>query len=140
MTTANAIEVASVPRVLSVPLEAVVSDAGFSYVFKKDGRRVVRQMVETGEMNDNEIVVRRGVAAGDRVLLAPPADHASVQTVVIPGLQPITAPVAGGDTAKSAQVPAAGDTAKGARAPSAVPRAAAAAPAVSAPAAVASKH
>src|SRR3954468_21012550 len=38
MTTANAIEVASVPRVLSVPLEAVVSDGGFSYVFKKDGR------------------------------------------------------------------------------------------------------
>jgi len=140
MTTANAIEVASVPRVLSVPLEAVVSDGGFSYVFKKDGRRVVRQMVETGAMNDNEIVVRRGVAAGDRVLLAPPADHASVQTVVIPGLQPITAPVAGGDTAKSAKVPAAGDTAKGAKAPSAVPRAAAAAPAVSAPAAVASKH
>ena len=144
MTTANAIEVASVPRVLSVPLEAVVSDGGFSYVFKKDGRRVVRQMVETGAMNDNEIVVRRGVAAGDRVLLAPPADHASVQTVVIPGLQPITAPVAGGDTAKSAKVPAAGDTAKGAKAPSAAPssapRAAAAAPAVSAPAAVASKH
>jgi RND family efflux transporter MFP subunit len=140
MTTANAIEVASVPRVLSVPLEAVVSDAGFSYVFKKDGRRVVRQMVETGEMNDNEIVVRRGVAAGDRVLLAPPADHASVQTVVIPGLQPITAPVAGGDTAKSAKVPAAGDTAKGAKAPSAAPRAAVAAPAVPAPAAVASKH
>jgi multidrug efflux pump subunit AcrA (membrane-fusion protein) len=140
MTTANAIEVASVPRVLSVPLEAVVSDGGFSYVFKKDGRRVVRQMVETGAMNDNEIVVRRGVAAGDRVLLAPPADHASVQTVVIPGLQPITAPVAGGDTAKSAKVPAAGDTAKGTKAPPAAPRAAAAAPAVSAPAAVASKH
>jgi hypothetical protein len=91
-------------------------------------------------MNDNEIVVRRGVAAGDRVLLTPPADHASVQTVVIPGLQPITAPVAGGDTAKSAKVPAAGDTAKGAKAPSSAPRAAAAAPAVPAPAAVASKH
>jgi multidrug efflux pump subunit AcrA (membrane-fusion protein) len=101
MTTANAIEVASVPRALSVPLEAVVSDGGFSYVFKKDGRSVVRQMVETGAMNDNEIIVRRGVSAGDRVLLAPPADHAGVQTVVIPGLQPVTAPVAGGDTAKS---------------------------------------
>ncbi len=140
MTTANAIEVASVPRALSVPLEAVVSDGGFSYVFKKERRGVVRQMVETGAMNDNEIVVRRGVAAGDRVLLTPPADHASVQTVVIPGLQPITAPVAGGDTAKSAKVPAAGDTAKGAKAPSSAPRAAAAAPAVPAPAAVASKH
>ena len=105
MTTANAIEVASVPRALSVPLEAVVSDAGFSYVFKKDGRGVVRQMVETGEMNDNEIVVRRGVEAGERVLLAPPADRAGIQTVSIPGLKPITAPVAGGDTAKSVKAP-----------------------------------
>jgi len=105
MTTANAIEVASVPRALSVPLEAVVSDGGFSYVFKKDGRSVVRQMVETGEMNDNEIVVRRGVSAGDRVLLTPPADRTGVQTVVIPGLRPVTAPVAGGDTAKNVKAP-----------------------------------
>jgi hypothetical protein len=83
-------------------------------------------MVETGEMNDNEIVVRRGVSAGDRVLLAPPADHAGVQTVVIPGLQPTTAPVAGGDTAKSAK-------------PAPVPSRPAAAPQAT-PAAVASKH
>src|SRR5689334_19779485 len=128
MTTANAIEVASVPHALSVPLEAVVNDGGFSYVFKKDGRSVVRQMVETGEMNDNEIVVRRGVSAGDRVLLAPPADHASVQTVVIPGLQPITAPVAGGDTAKSVKAPAP------------APKPAAGPPPAPANAAVASKH
>src|SRR6478609_241303 len=128
MTTANAIEVASVKRALSVPLEAVVSEGGFSYVFKKDGRSVVRQMVETGAMNDNEIVVRRGVAAGDRVLLTPPADHAGVQTVVIPGLQPITAPVAGGDTAKSTKVP------------TPAPRPAAGPAAASPSATVASKH
>ncbi|MBW8769225.1 MAG: efflux RND transporter periplasmic adaptor subunit [Gemmatimonadetes bacterium] len=128
MTTANAIEVASVQRALSVPLEAVVSDGGFSYVFKKDGRSVVRQMVETGAMNDNEIIVRRGVEAGDRVLLTPPADHASVQTVVIPGLQPVTAPVAGGDTAKNSKVP------------TPAPRPAAAPAAAPAPAAVAKKN
>src|SRR5258705_3233339 len=105
MTTANAIEVASVPRALSVPLESVANEGGYSYVFKRDGRSVVRQMVETGEMNDNEIVVRRGLAAGDRVLLTPPADRVAVQTVTIPGLKPITAPVAGGDTAKSVKAP-----------------------------------
>src|SRR5215212_8888555 len=44
MTTANAIETATVAKVLSVPLESVVSEAGFSYVFKKSGRSVVRQM------------------------------------------------------------------------------------------------
>ena len=75
MTTSNAIETASISNVLSVPLEAVVTEAGFSYVFKKSGRGVVKQMVETGAMNDNEIVVRRGVEAGDRVLLTPPTDR-----------------------------------------------------------------
>jgi multidrug efflux pump subunit AcrA (membrane-fusion protein) len=75
MTTSNAIETASVRNVLSVPLEAVVTEAGYSYVFKKDGRSVVKQMVETGTMNDNEIVVKRGVEAGERVLLTPPTDR-----------------------------------------------------------------
>jgi hypothetical protein len=88
-----------------VPLEAVVTEAGFSYVFKKSGRGVVKQMVETGAMNDNEIVVRRGVEAGDRVLLAPPTDQSGISTSTIPGLMPTTAPIAGGDTAKSVKMP-----------------------------------
>ena len=105
MTTSNAIETASIPNVLSVPLEAVVTEAGFSYVFKKSGRGVVKQMVETGAMNDNEIVVRRGVEAGDRVLLTPPADRTGIETSKIPGLMPTTAPIAGGDTAASVKIP-----------------------------------
>ena len=105
MTTANAIEVASVPRVLSVPLEAVVNDGGFSYVYKKDGRSVVRQMVETGAMNDNEIVVRNGLTKGEQVLLTPPTDKTDIKTVAIPGLKP-TVPSTTGDTAKSVSLPA----------------------------------
>jgi len=105
MTTSNAVETASVKNVLSVPLEAVVSEAGFSYVFKKSGRGLVKQMVETGAMNDNEIVVRRGVEAGDQVLLTPPTDRTGIDTETIPGLMPTTAPISGGDTAKSVKMP-----------------------------------
>jgi hypothetical protein len=125
MTTSNAIETASIPKVMSVPLEAVVSEAGFSYVFKKSGRGVVKQMVETGAMNDNEIVVRRGVEPGDRVLLTPHTDRSGISTSTIPGLMPTTAPIAGGDTAKSMSVPSK-EPAKPAPAPAA--GAAAAAP------------
>jgi hypothetical protein len=119
MTTANAIETATVAKVLSVPLESVVSEAGYSYVFKKSGRSLVRQMVETGTMNDNEIVVKQGVAAGDIVLLAPPSDKSSIATATIAGLKPITAPVSGGDTAKRVTVPAVppAEQAKGKAAP-----------------------
>jgi len=47
-----------------------VNEAGYSYVFKKSGRGLVRQMVETGAMNDNEIVVKRGLSAGEQVIVS----------------------------------------------------------------------
>jgi hypothetical protein len=79
MTTANAIETASVANVLSIPLEAVVNEAGYQYAYKKSGARVVKQMIETGVSNDNEIIVRRGLSKDDRVLLVPPTDKADVR-------------------------------------------------------------
>jgi RND family efflux transporter MFP subunit len=106
MTTANAIETASIPNVLSIPLEALVNEGGYAYVYKKDGRNVVKQMIETGAMNDNEIVVRRGVDKDDRVLLSVPSDKTGINTVTIPGLKPITAPTVGSDTAKGVTLPA----------------------------------
>ena len=106
MTTANAIETASIPNVLSIPLEAVATEGGFQYVYKKDGSRIVKQMIETGAMNDNEIVVKRGLSTGGIVYLTPPADKAGIKTESIPGLKPITAPTAGGDTAKSVKMAA----------------------------------
>jgi RND family efflux transporter MFP subunit len=105
MTTANAIETAAIPNALSVPLEAVVNEAGYSYVYKKDGRSVVKQMIETGAMNDNEIIVRHGLSKGEEVLLTPPTDKTDIKTITIPGLKP-TAPSTTGDTAKSVTLPA----------------------------------
>ncbi|HEV8497212.1 MAG TPA: efflux RND transporter periplasmic adaptor subunit [Gemmatimonadaceae bacterium] len=106
MTTSNAIETASLPNVLSIPLEAVVNESGYSYVYKKDGRGVVKQMVETGITNDNEIVIKKGLEKDERVLLTPPTDKASIRTITIPGLKPIVAPTTGADTAKSVTLPA----------------------------------
>jgi RND family efflux transporter MFP subunit len=105
MTTSNAIETASIANVLSVPLEALVSEGGYSYVYKKNGRSVVKQMIETGITNDNEIVVRQGLSSEDRVLLSPPADKNGIKTVTIPGLKPVVAPTSGADTAKSVTLP-----------------------------------
>jgi RND family efflux transporter MFP subunit len=107
MTTSNAVVTASIPNVLFVPLEAVESDSGFSYVYKKDGGRIVRQMVETGAMNDNAIVVKRGLQKSDIVFLTPPADKATLTTSTIPGLAPATAPKPGPDSARGIQLPAA---------------------------------
>ena len=106
MTTANAIETASIPNVLFVPLEAVTSDSGRSYVYKRNGGHLVRQQIEVGVMNDNEIVVRRGLAQGDEVLLVPPPDKAHVETANLPGTKPIPPSAGGADTPKSVSIPA----------------------------------
>jgi hypothetical protein len=63
-------------------------------------------MVETGTLNDNEIIVRRGITKDDRVLLAPPTDKTDIKTVTIPGLKPATPQNTTGDTAKSVSLPA----------------------------------
>lgn len=72
MTTSNAIETSRLKDALFVPLEAVHSVDDVPYVYKKSGVRVVMQEVETGVMNDNEVVILRGVSAGEQVLLVPP--------------------------------------------------------------------
>ena len=106
MTTSNAIETASIDHVLSIPLEAVTGEGGLSFVYKKDGGHVIKQQVETGVMNDNEIVVKRGLEKGDRVLLVAPADKANIEESLIPGLKPLPPASASGDTAKSVTLPA----------------------------------
>jgi RND family efflux transporter MFP subunit len=74
MTTGNAIRTARIADALSVPLEAVTSTEDVPYVYKRSGVRIIKQEVETGVMNENEVVIRRGVQAGDQVLLVPPAN------------------------------------------------------------------
>ncbi|HXL35474.1 MAG TPA: HlyD family secretion protein [Gemmatimonadales bacterium] len=83
MTTGNAIETLKIDTVLYVPLEALGSDSGVAFVFKQAGGRVVKQEIVSGAMNDDEAVVERGLAEGDRVLLTPPppADRAKLKLV-----------------------------------------------------------
>lgn len=106
MTTANAIETATVRNARWIPIEAVNADSGVSYVYRLDGRRVVRQEVETGAMNDNEVVIARGLDADDRVLLVPPSDdRAKAPIVRLPGGPRKPAPAPGPDSAAARKVP-----------------------------------
>lgn len=79
MTTSNAIETAVIRNVLYIPIEAVNGDsAGVSFVYKKEGRGVVKQEIETGTMNDDDIVVVCGLEKDDQVLLTAPANAATL--------------------------------------------------------------
>jgi hypothetical protein len=87
--------------VLSIPLEAVSSDAGVTFVYKQAGSRVVKQEVATGAMNEDEVVVSKGLEEGDRVLLSPPEGKENLELIRLPGSE--SPPKAGGDTAVGAR-------------------------------------
>jgi RND family efflux transporter MFP subunit len=98
MTTGNAIRTATLADALSVPLEAVTSSDDVPYVYKRSGVRVIKQEVETGVMSENEVVILRGVEAGDQVLLVPPANADRLTPQRLPGSTPDAA-APSGDTA-----------------------------------------
>jgi HlyD family secretion protein len=74
MTTGNAIETLKIEDALFIPLEALGTEGGVPFVYRQSGG-LAKQEVVTGTMNDDEVVVTRGLAEGDRVLLSPPPDH-----------------------------------------------------------------
>ncbi len=122
MTTSNAVETLEVKDALFVPLEAVVNEGGVAFVFKRAGSGVTRQEVEVGAMNDDEVIIKRGLAEGDRVLLSPPSDAAQLETIRLPGSGNV--PKAGmGDSAVPARpVPVRPGAAPQPTAPSGAPR------------------
>lgn len=85
MTTSNAVRTQRIPNALFVPLEAVTSANDIPVVYKRSGVRVVKQEVQTGAMNDNEVVIVRGLEAGDEVLLVPPTGAQAMEIVRLPG-------------------------------------------------------
>jgi len=76
MTTSNAIHVKSFPNVLSIPLEAVFIEDSVTFVYRENKNR---QVVVLGEANENEIVVEKGLARDDRILLNAPGDSRSTR-------------------------------------------------------------
>jgi hypothetical protein len=86
MTTANGIQVRSVANALSIPLRAVSIDSGFLYVYKQSSDGIARQMIEAGETNATEIVVKRGLTETDRILLDPPSKDRVTRTIRLAGV------------------------------------------------------
>ena len=70
MTTKNEILTSSIDSVLFIPLDCVQSNDSMSYIYAGSYRKQVIQ----GLSNENEVVIRAGLEAGEEVYLVPPAD------------------------------------------------------------------
>jgi len=122
MTSGNAIETHRSENALFIPLEAVTSENGIPLVYKQAGSRIVKQEIVPGAMNDDEVIVERGLNEGERVLLSLPHDRDKLTLARLPGST--AGPGAGGDTATPvrAPLPAHADTTTAAAPPKAPAR------------------
>lgn len=72
MTTKNTIITHVEDDVVFVPLEAIHLQDTLTYVFKDLQNRIVRQQVQTGMRNENQIIIKEGLTEGENVYLTIP--------------------------------------------------------------------
>lgn len=70
MTTKNEILTASLDSVLFIPLDCLHSSDSLSYVYSGNSRK----QVIPGRTNENEVIIRAGLNAGEEIYLVPPSD------------------------------------------------------------------
>ena len=71
MTTSNRIITEKEENQLYIPLEALFNqDDSITYVFRKFGLNTVKQEIEVGSSNRNEVIVKNGLDEGDMVYLS----------------------------------------------------------------------
>jgi hypothetical protein len=83
MTTSNQIIVERVNDAMFIPLETIHVQDSSSFVFKKDGLFPVMQEVNLGLMNENEVIVHRGLTMDDVIYLTVPEDTAGIQRMFL---------------------------------------------------------
>ena len=74
MTTSNVIRTGTFREEVYIPTDAIFKNDSINLVFI-EGKTVTRQIVDIGEENENYTIIRKGVEAGQKVLLSRPQDE-----------------------------------------------------------------
>lgn len=84
MTTSNIIQTASFSDTLFIPSEAIFENDTLQYVYLQK-KKVVKQIVDLGDQNENFIIVNKGLKEDDVVLLTEPinADELKLEGIEI---------------------------------------------------------
>jgi len=80
MTTGNLIQTGIYSNKLYVPTESVFETDSTKFVYRKTGK-IVRQIVDLGEENEDYVIVNKGVAEGEVLLLNEPEKLDDIETV-----------------------------------------------------------
>jgi hypothetical protein len=90
MTTSNEIIVEEVDNALYVPLECIHTEDSLTFAYKKVGAGIVKQEVQLGLINENEVIIEVGIKIDDKVYLATPEE---TQDLVVERLPEVRQPV-----------------------------------------------
>ncbi len=71
MTTSNTIQTSTFEDALFIPIESVFKNDSLSFVYLAGGKET-KQIIETGEENENFVIVRQGLTEGQQVYLTEP--------------------------------------------------------------------
>ncbi len=81
MTTTNQLMLKSLTDVLVLPINAIYSENNTSYVYQKQGLKIVKQEVEIGVQDDKLVEIKRGLNEGDRCLLKEPENLEKIEVI-----------------------------------------------------------
>jgi len=83
MSTSNKILIAKHQDVLYLPIECIYSNDSVSFVYKKSGFGIEKQVVKIGANNVNFTIIQAGLNEGDRVLFSAPEEPDSYELIPI---------------------------------------------------------
>ncbi len=78
MTTSNIIKAKHYDDVVFVPLESIHNNDSLTFVYAENSSRPVKQIVEVGESNENEIIIKEGLSKANTVYLTIPENAAKL--------------------------------------------------------------
>ena len=76
MTTSNTIQINHFEKVLYIPIESVYSNDSLSFVYPTEGKEI-KQVIETGEENENFVIVLQGLTEGQELYSLEPENAES---------------------------------------------------------------
>ena len=87
MTTSNRIIAKVVTNALFIPLECLHNEADtITYVYKKEGMKIVKQEIVVGDTNANDAVITGGLAENDLIYLSVPPGRDGDDVNMLPEL------------------------------------------------------
>jgi HlyD family secretion protein len=72
MTTSNVIQTGSFTEEIYIPTDAIFQNDSLRYVYLQKDKDILRQIVDTGEENENFTIIRKGLNEGDKLLINRP--------------------------------------------------------------------